>query len=166
MATVTTCTQTLLVKPAFLQEIKDSNPDLWHLVHQLRAITDSQGQPGAVVRNLVRILDDLRDQLAMQFALEESYGYIRVPGSVITASADPSLRQSLCGLTEAAHSQHCGLYLQLSDLAEQAEESQYRGATIENLNLLLRAASRFDESLRDHELLEQDLIEQSFQAKL
>ncbi|MFK8111787.1 MAG: hypothetical protein AB8B91_06280 [Rubripirellula sp.] len=144
---------TLVVNPAFLQEIKDSNPDLWHTVHQLRQACECNDEPTKVSRQLTRLLDCLRDQLAMQFSLEESYGYLSVPES-------PS--RSLGELAALAKSQHGSLYMELSDLAEQAEELQYRGVESQQLRQLVGRTKQFDGALREHELCENELIERSF----
>ena len=66
---------TLVVNAAFLQEIKDSNPDLYQTIDQLGSVCASDEPPARLCRNLTRLLDRLRDQLALQFSLEESYGY-------------------------------------------------------------------------------------------
>ena len=146
-------TQTLVVNPAFLQEIKDSNPDLWHTVHQLRQVCDCDEEPAKISRQLTRLLDGLRDQLALQFSLEESYGYMPVPEK----------RSPLLGeLATRAQSQHGTLYLRLTDLAEQAEELQYRGVEPTQLRVLVEQTCDFDSQLREHERLENELIERSF----
>ena len=119
---VATLTKTLVVNPAFLQEIKDSNPDFWNLVCQLRDVSQIVDEPSQTLRQLTRLLDDLRDQLALQFSLEESYGYIEVPEHVIGHSSRVTTE-----LANQTQSQHSILYLRLSDLAEQSEELQYRG---------------------------------------
>ncbi len=153
MVLTTTSTSTLVVNPAFLQEIKDSNPDLWDTVHQLRQVFDSDDEPAKISRQLTRLLDCLRDQLALQFSLEESYGYVSVPdrGS-----------ERLSELAARTQSQHGMLYMQLSDLAEQAEELQYRGVESSQLRALLQRSREFDAELREHELAEGELIERSF----
>ncbi len=149
-----TSSKTLVVNSAFLQEIKDSNPELWQAVHQLRQLCESSDDAATVARRLVRLLDDLRDFVAMQFALEESFGYIEI------ASTTPV---SLVGeMASQAKAQHCALYLQLSELAEWAEEVQYRGVVRERLSSLIAAAKDFDERLREHEALECELIERAF----
>ncbi len=154
MMVTMTALKTLVVNSAFLQEIKDGNPELWQAVHELRQLCEATEDAGWIAKRLVRLLDEMRDSLAMQFALEESFGYIE------TKSLGP---EPLAGkLAAQAKSQHCSLYLQLSDLAELAEEMQYRGVARERLPLLLAAARSFDEKLREHELLENDLIERSF----
>ena len=146
-------TKTLVVNPAFLQEIKDSNPDLWQTVHQLRQVCNCDEEPAKVSRQLTRLLDSLRDQLALQFSLEESYGYMAMP-----ESRSPTLDE----LATRAQSQHGMLYLRLTDLAEQAEELQYRGVEQTQLKRLVEQTCEFDPQLREHESLESELIERSF----
>lgn len=153
MATITS-TNTILVNPAFLQEIKDSHPDLWHTVHELRQTCHCDQSPAQLAKRLVRQLDDLRDHLALQFALEESYGFIEVEGA-------PS-HSELSDLATEAHCQHCSLYLRLSDLAERAEELQYRGVAADQLRKLIESTQEFDSLLRQHEQLENELIDRSF----
>lgn len=149
-------TKTLVVNPAFLQEMKDSNPDLWQTQHAVRQICHSDLQPPELLQQLVRLLNDFRDQIALQFALEEAYGYQRVLKSVVSTTS------SCARLAEMAHGQHCGLYLQISGLAEQAEELQYRGVQRDPLSKLIDSVMVFDEVMREHEMLEGDLIDQSF----
>lgn len=169
----TTSTKTLVVNPAFLQEIKDSNPDLWYAVHRLRQLCDSQEEPACLARQLVRQLDELRDLLALQFALEESYGFIEVAASSVSAGGaeGPGHRtesSSSAGAPSAdgssrVHSQHCSLYLQLTDLAERAEELQYRGVAVAQLRQLIEQTQKFDAQLREHENFETGLIERAFE---
>lgn len=153
MVLASTATKTLVVNPAFLQEIKDSNPDLWETVAELRKVCENKDEPGTVSRHLTRLLDGLRDQLALQFSLEESYGYMAVPQRT---------NGVLCDLANQTQSQHGMLYMQLSDLAEQAEELQYRGVESSQLQLLLKRTLEFDAELREHEQAENELIERSF----
>ena len=166
MTHTSTVTQLLLVNPAFLQEIKDSNPDLWQAMHQLRQTCDSDEAPAPLLRKLVRLLDDLRDRWAMQFALEESYGYMQIPQARSFLSDQAADRQALFDQAEATHAQHCGLYLQLSELAEHAEELQYRGVTTDQLRRLIDSSRAFDEAVQQHERCEHDLIELSFGASV
>jgi len=151
---VATLSKTLTVNPAFLQEIKDSNPDLWDSVDQLSNIDQTADEPTPVLRMLVRLLDDLRDKLALQFSLEESYGYIEVPASAYSGvTGDLAVR---------AQSQHGTLYLRLNDLAEQAEELQYRGVESQRLRELIASTVEYHSDLHAHELLEKELIRRSY----
>ena len=155
MVLTATRTRVLVLNPAFLQEIKDCNPDLWHTQHELRQVCECNAEPVQVTRQLVRLLDEFRDQLALQFALEESYGFLEVPDDSLAANQIDE------DLVHRVHAQHCPLYLELSDLAEQAEELQYRGIVIAQLMNLVGSVKRFDEKLTEHENLEGELIERS-----
>ena len=146
-------TKTLAVNPAFLQEIKDCNPDLWETIESVRQTCHCDDDPAVVSRRLTKQLDQLRDQLALQFSLEESYGYVEVP--------EPSSRV-LGELASRTQMQHGMLYMQLSDLAEQAEELQYRGVESAHLRTLIEQTIAFDEALREHERTENELIQRSF----
>jgi hypothetical protein len=154
---VATLTKTLVVNPAFLQEIKDSNPDVWNSVSQLQEISQVVDEPTRILRQLTRLLDDLRDQLALQFSLGESYGYIEVPERVVGHSS-----RVTTDLANQTQSQHSILYLRLSDLAEQAEELQYRGVEPQRLRELVVSSGQFYLDLREHEQMENELIRRSY----
>lgn len=146
-------TKTTVINPAFLQEIKDSNPELKRALQDLRLLLDSRESAHQVCHQLTRLLDDLRDQLALQFSLEEAYGYLSLIGDHGETFGD---------LANRTQSQHGLLYMTLSDLAEQAEELQYRGVEANHLHLLLQRTRSFELELRDHEAAENELIELSF----
>lgn len=148
-----TTTKTLGVNAAFLQEIKDSNPDLAHAIHDVRCTCHSDDVPAKTARRLVRLLDELRDCLALQFALEESFGYIECPKTV---------SHTLAEIAERARGQHCGLYLEISGLCEQAEELQYRGFACDHVRQLIHETEQFEARLIDHERLEAELIERAY----
>ena len=150
---ITSATKTLGVNAAFLQEIKDSNPDLAHAIHAVRAACHSDQTAAETARQLVRLLDDLRDSLAFQFALEETYGYIE---------GTRSSSETMSEMAERARNQHCGLYLEISSLCEQAEELQYRGFACDHVRDLIQATEQFDAQLVQHERLEADLIERAY----
>ncbi len=154
MNSAKTITKTVVVvNPAFLQEIKDSNPDLWQVLLQVRQTCSGSQDSTQVASKIVRLLDELRDQLALQFALEESYGYLDVPAGI---------SNSISELANRTRSQHCSLYLEISELAEKAEELQYRGLVNDRFQEIVIETLKFDEQFRDHERLEEQLIEKSF----
>lgn len=176
MATVATGSSTnasthtyWLVNAAFLQEIKDSNPHLWHAVHRLRTLCEPEScdteRPQAAIREFIACLDELRDLLALQFALEESYGLIAADSALAQRFADS---HSISQQNEAERErqmmvrtvtdQHRCLYLQLVDLVEQAEELQYRGCDADCLKALAQSTQRFSYDLTAHERLEAELI--------
>lgn len=144
-------TKTLKVNRAFLQEIKDSHPDLTHALSRVRHACQAHDSAAETTKELIQGLDDLRDCLALQFALEESYGYVEVSSRGIEAD---------CDLAEQARSEHCVLYLEISSLCEQAQELQYRGFATEHVRELINTTERFLARLVDHERLEFDLIHQ------
>lgn len=149
---VTTSAKTLTVNSAFLQEIKDSNVNLWQSLEQLVAVCQSREERARRLRQLVPILSEVRDLLALQFALEETYGYMEVPSAI--APVNNHLLQDI-------RSQHCALYLMVNELVERAEEMQYRGLNNERasqVDRLIEDIYQFELRFRDHERLEQDLI--------
>ncbi len=156
--TVTTATSTkvLVVNSAFMQEIKDGNPHLANAMQRLHHICSSNENISQISCQLTKVLNTLRVELALQFALEESYGYAEVPES------------HLCDLNEAAQStrsEHNVLYGAITELAEAAEELQYRGVESEQLRGLMNDTSQFLRQLRHHEQAENDLIDQSFDLR-
>lgn len=158
-----------LVNAAFLQEIKDSNPHLWHEFHRLRMLSQLEQPdcetPQQAIKGLAQCLEGIRDLLALQFTLEESYGLIATP--LVPSpygSPDPEEvarqqavdeRQTMIG---QVIDQHRCLYLQLVDLVEQAEELQYRGCDSNCLRKFAEKVERFSYDFTGHERLEGELI--------
>ncbi|GAA5506078.1 hypothetical protein [Novipirellula caenicola] len=155
VSTVSSAKKTLVVNSAFLQEIKESHPEFWHTLHHVRQICEDVEQPSHVTRDLVRLLNELRDKMALQFALEEAYGYIEVA---------PEFSSCKVNAAEKIMAQHCSLYLQLSELIEKAEELQYRGAIAACVQELVDQTQAFDAKLQEHEQAENGLIENSHHA--
>ncbi len=149
MSTSASTVATTMVNAAFLQEVKDSNLCFWQKMHDFkRAVaTESLGSDQASV--LVRLLGELRDSMALEFSLEETYGYIE--GSQSNASATAAK-------ATAAKKQHCELYLQLHEISESAEEAQYRGTIANEYPSLVAACKEFISKLEQHERLESELI--------
>jgi hypothetical protein len=148
-------TALLSVNPAFLQEIKDSNPDYWESVKRLQHICHSHDDPTVQCRNFVKELDHLRDTIALQFSLEESYGYIAIGDRRdLSASELPISEKTTQTLAE-----HPGLYMSLSELTEWAEELQYRGVEFRTLRELNQRVMDFILQLQAHERDEAELIE-------
>lgn len=149
MHVVTSQTKTTMVNAAFLQEVKDANPRMWSTVRELRTIQASQSDSRESARRLVDLLSELRDCIALQFSLEETYGFIEcAPHSPQFGAAD----------AQTARTQHRELYLQLHEIVEQAEEAQYRGTIERDLPMFVGAFESFDTSFRAHEELEEELI--------
>ncbi len=148
MKTIASTSRTM-INGAFLQEVKDANVELWHALHDMRRLINEPGEALSASKELVSLLGRLRDLLARQFSLEETYGYIDLGRSVPTVVSERSA---------LARAQHQELYLRIHELCEQAEEAQYRGTAQRELSDLLKLAAEFDECLRAHEELESELI--------
>ncbi len=156
---VVTQSLTTMINAAFLQEVKESNIELWETIHQLRLLVE--GGDGASVsssasnaRQLVTLLSQLRDQLAFAFSLEEAYGFIEGCRGIAPLIAQRA---------QLAKQQHRELYLLIHELCETAEEAQYRGVADREFNELLSAAADFDAQLRAHEQLESELMTDGLQ---
>ena len=146
-------TATVTVNAAFLKEIKDVNQDLWQIVSELREVTQNPYLVRSRRYQFVGMLEDLRDHLALHFALEEAYGYFDEPLQV-----DPRLSDQ----AKMLRSQHRQLYLAVCELIDQAM-LLHDG---HNLNALARrlvdAYTDFEGQLNCHEQAENDLIQQEW----
>ena len=136
---VSISTTTVTVNAAFLQEIKEVNHELWQLLADLRHRCQRPIAPGTC-RVLVDKLCELRDQLALHFALEEAYGYFEDPVDVapqLCRQADALLAQLKPGDAVA-----------LLDLDQfKAVNDQWGHATGDEV--LVGLARYLDRSLRD-----------------
>ncbi len=149
MAIVAGSTKTNIVNAAFLQEVKDSNLELWSILRELRGIRLGEEDNRDASRRMVDKLSVLRDCIGLEFSLEETYGFMEgAPRTMALGAAN----------ADDAKMQHRELYLQLHELCEQAEEAQYRGTIGRDLPVLLDAFAAFDASFRAHEELESELI--------
>jgi hypothetical protein len=173
---VSTISTTVAVNPAFLEEIKDSNATLWKQLSLLHETCNAREARPIVLHRLEDLLNEIRDLLALQFALEESYGYIEIPAgspapspttsaSALTSSPHTaSQRLALQNSAEQVRAQHCPLYLMVSELAEKAEELQYRGWVADKAAQLVGEIKQFELQLQDHERAERLLLDASRQG--
>ena len=106
-------TATLTVNAAFLQEIKEVNQDLWRLLADIRRMCARPESIRADRSSFLTMLDDLRDQIGLHFALEEAYGYFEDPVHVAP---------QLCERAFELRAEHNELYLQISRLSDDALE--------------------------------------------
>lgn len=140
---------TTMINAAFLQEVKESNVELWDTVHHLRQLIEGATSNAQNARCLVTLLSQLRDQLAFAFSLEEAYGFIEGCRGIAPLIAQRA---------QMAKQQHRELYLAIHELCETAEEAQYRGVADREFNDLLHATADFDAQFRAHEQLESELM--------
>ena len=147
MAIVSTATVT--VNAAFLQEIKEVHQELWDLLDEVRHLTARPISLRSQCRKVVEMLSQLRDQLALHFALEEAYGYFDDPVAVAPR---------LCEAADSLRAEHGELYLLICELAEQAESWQRSGRLASLATHVSRDFQQFDRRLQIHEARENDLI--------
>lgn len=149
-------TAVVTINPAFFQEIKEVNQELWHILNALRercAVSIAIHHR----RGLCDLLQELRDQLALHFALEEAYGYFQDP-----VAAAPQLSDR----AEKLRDEHRELYLDLSAFADEAERKHgYEDHEAFAIWIGPRFR-RFDTRLRDHERRENDLIYDAYESDL
>jgi len=142
-------TGTVTINAAFLQEIKEVNDELWSLLAKVRHACTRPIALSGNCRYFVNMLLELRDQIALHFALEEAYGYFDDPADVSPCTAHQA---------ESLRSEHRRLYLHLSDLVERAE------LMLEDGHQALLATSipgqfiLFDAALQNHEHRENELL--------
>lgn len=148
-------TSTVTINAAFLQEIKEDNRELKHLLAEVRALT-SRPRPTVSLAQVQDLLARLRDQLAMHFALEEAFGYFDDPVAVAPR---------LCREVTTLRAQHSEMYLKICDLvaqAEQAAETRQRN----QLRHLLAELREFCVELRAHEERENEVIMKAFNDEI
>jgi hypothetical protein len=142
-------TGTLTVNAAFLQEIKTVNEELWQLLDRLRYVCSRPIDIADHSRLFVARLQELRDQLALHFALEEAYGYFEDPLEV---------RISVAREAERLRKEHRRLYSQITQIADRAEMFFEEG----NLTMLATSIPGqfilFDATFQNHEAHENELL--------
>ena len=147
----TTMTATLTVNAAFLLEIKEVNLDLWRILAELRSLTWSAAdcQSG----RLLSLLEELRDQLALHFALEEAYGYFDDPAYVAPR---------LCEQATELRAEHRDLYTLICEVGDHAQRLHERGPASAFQSKVAAHYAVFEGRLQRHETRENELIQQQY----
>jgi len=140
---------TTMVNAAFLQEVKDSNLQFWENVHDFKRLLNQHAEVVELSAMMVRLLSELRDSMALEFSLEETYGYIEsnCAGNLLSSRR-----------AAQAKGQHRELYLHLLEISERAEEAQYRGTIVQEYPALVVVCKDFLNALEAHEKHESELI--------
>jgi len=147
--TVAHNTSTVTVNAAFLQEIKEVNEELWDMLGEARWLC---GEPRHIRnhgRRAVDVLAGLRDQLAMQFAVEEAYGYFDDPVHV-----SPALSAS----ANRVRGEHQMLFASIRDLADEVDDLYRRGQLSEDAARVARLFRAYCDHFQRHENDENRLI--------
>ena len=150
MATV--C-RTLAVNAAFLQEIKQDNQQLRDVLEMSRQLLQNSCCERSDVRQWLEALEELRDQLALHFALEDAYGYFE--DAAIEA---PRLSQR----AEQLRGEHVELFQEMCRLADRADRLLHEKAGGRQLRNLSQAFFAFVDRLQSHERHENELIMAAF----
>lgn len=142
-------TRTVTINAAFLQEIKEVNDELWSLLSKVRHACSRPIALSGNCRYFVNMLLELRDQLALHFALEEAYGYFEDPVDV-----SPHMARE----AERLRDEHRRLYSHLSDIVERAETMLDEGHQAVLATSIPGQFILFDAALQNHEQRENALL--------
>ena len=146
-------TRAVTINPAFLREIKDDDVRLRILLERAHDVCTLCLHADAPSSHFASLLAELRDQLAMHFALEEAYGYFDDPAYVA-----PHLSEHV----ESLRGQHSQLYEEVSRLAETAQNIVHRNAESRGMRQLGRWFLKFYGRLHDHEDAENELLAEAY----
>jgi hypothetical protein len=134
-----------VVNSAFMNELKECNSTLWEDVNTLGSYTQEpfcadwvEGEAGALLRRL-------RDELASQFRLEETFGYVAGPSH----HQDPNVTKAM--------DQHLGIVLMCVALSEQLDDYEYGGTLSSEALGIWHQMKKLYERIMEHEALERRL---------
>lgn len=144
-----TSTRTVTVNAAFLQDVKEDNIHLHDLLATAAKILDPSSEVDIKPRALAELFQQIRDQLATHFSLEEAFGYFEDAIEVA-----PRLSEKAIEL----RSQHETLYLSISTLADDAQCRLTVNGGITAIPSLLNRFRSFCRNLKRHEDAECELI--------
>jgi iron-sulfur cluster repair protein YtfE (RIC family) len=150
MATTSTA---VTINAAFLMEIKEDNVRLRQLRKELADVFAHDCGTRVPRHQLREMLSEYRDQLATHFALEEAFGYFNGPLSVAP---------HLSARAEALREQHRDLFLQVCQIADEADDVLRHEPKAAEQKRLARRFQEFDAELEQHEQKENDLIIRAF----
>ncbi len=155
--TIAISTNTITVNAAFLQEIKDVNQELWTLLARCQQFDPHQGEGWRRWIDHLNLLRELRDKLALHFALEECFGYFEDPVFV-----SPQVAQRAANL----RAEHTALYVEICALVEQADELLHDRKLEHLIQVVPHGFERFSSRLEEHEDAERELIQAAFSDDL
>ena len=138
----------LTINAAFLQEVKEVNQDLWAVLEEIRGLCTTR-ERCAEHRRWVNLIADLRDHLALHFALEEAFGYFERParrGAGTESGGHPVAEE------------HKSLYAIVRDLADDVDAEDRAGTLVRHAPRLAERFNAYYDSLQRHEMEENELI--------
>jgi hypothetical protein len=139
-----------VVNGAFLNEIKECHAPLWEDVALLGAYAQEPFSGEWIEQNGGSLLRRLRDELASQFRLEETYGFVTGPGTFQDSQVTRALDQ------------HLSIVLQCVALSEQFDDLEYCGKLSSETVAMWKQMKRLYECIMEHEALERRLVAASW----
>jgi hypothetical protein len=135
-----------VVNVAFLEELKESHSSLWEDVNLLGSYAQEPFCADWIEQNGGALLRRLREGLASQYRLEETFGYVDGP----LGSTDPEI--------EKAMDQHLRIVLQCVALSEQFDDLEYSGRLHGETYGVWRQMRGLYDAVLDHEALERRMM--------
>jgi hypothetical protein len=132
---------------AFLREIKEDNQRVRELFHEVATMLTAPRRE--MPERIARQLWQLRDQLAMHFALENAFGYL---AHVV------DFAPRLCDRAKSMIAQHDELFLSLCEIIEIAEEVMYGEREPSRFVDVARPYFAFQRRFYEHEAEENALL--------
>lgn len=146
-------TKSVTVNAAFLEEVKTIHHELWHLLEATKLMCSKQQRTSHWQAQFVKSMEELRDLFAMQFALEEGYGYFDEPAFVESNTSERA---------RTLRNDHKLLYQEINEIAEWLVDLRHTGdLAMQMAEVKLRFES-FCEKLQTHEKQEQELIFEAY----
>ena len=137
----------LTVNAAFLKDIKDDNHDLKVILDKITPLAEHRQTAINHWSELVTLLEQLCDQLALHFSLEEAYGYF-----------DDAVNHApqLSVAAECLRGQHPSLFKSIRGLADKSPDVAIENA--DHVDKFLRSYQAFRKEFVAHEEAELKLI--------
>ncbi len=135
------------VNAAFLKDIKDDNQHLKELLDRIDPLLKHPTVAANHWAEIIALMEELRDQLAFHFSLEEAYGYFD------SALETEPLRSAQA---EGLRSAHPKLFAQIRDLADRAGDVPADSET--KIQAFINDYAGFFRCFADHEESELRLI--------
>jgi hypothetical protein len=151
-------TGSLTINAAFLKEIKDDNVDMSNLLDATFDALNLQNPRKINARSLFDIMSQIRDYLAMHFALEDEFGYfddaVDVPHQ-LSCQAD------------VLRAQHEQFYSEICHIVDAAESLLYGNSnSVAMKRKIIGAYTSFYQRFQKHEEAERELVFESLKCEM
>lgn len=137
------------INAAFLKEIKDDNLQLYSLLENLKTYCMVDDPLNLDPERFCLLTADLRDQLAMHFTLEETFGYLDLAVEV---------NEVISSESDRLKKQHNNLYLEIAAIAEEVHDAVFPDLNENQYADQVNRFKAFSHAFQNHEAAEFDLI--------